>query len=160
MRTRLCNSAGYGSGVTPTTPTPTRSALPVGLGRCSFGSVERKELVLFDISGSYWMSWSDWGAVPSIGFLTSDPFPPDTNVYTTISLSQHAVRDPAVRAGHGGNAWAFIYEWTVHRPDGEVDIVSPEEWHNAEFIDNVHTVTYVLVVYGGDAEAQINIFTR
>lgn len=112
-----------------------------------------------DIAWSYRLTWNDPTLGGSPGFLTSDPLPPGSNVYTAIALSRHDV-DESTDSFSGGTAWSFIYEWTVHTSDGRTHKVSPRTWSNAEFIDNVHTITYALYVRRGSGVAQINVFTR
>jgi hypothetical protein len=115
-----------------------------------------------DIAWSSWITASYNIQGGQIFWLTSDPFTPGFNVFSSISLSEHRVitKDPHIVRARP-SAWAYIYAWTVFTPDGKIQEIKEYTYSNAAWIDNVHTITYALYVSGGcSASTQISIFIR
>lgn len=93
--------------------------------------------------------------------FTTDPFPPGTNVFASISLSfldtlfEGKIPDPTFAAA------AFVNWWTVYLPDGSESQQQPGSGfnQNAAGIQNVARINFVLFAERAWAIAQINVLS-
>jgi len=105
-----------------------------------------------------------WISIIAPGFFVvrdTLPFPPGTNVYASISLSDvntlFAANDPDPKFA----TTAFVESWTFYNPDGSESEpqVGMGFSQNAVEVENCATIKFALVGDRVAATAQINIFT-
>jgi hypothetical protein len=91
--------------------------------------------------------------------FTTDPFPPGTNVWASISLSQAGTQF-ASTALEPTFSVAYVWAWSTYNPDGSE---SPEQvgkgfTQNSVGVANCARITFVLAAGKAFATAQINVF--
>jgi hypothetical protein len=93
--------------------------------------------------------------------FTSDPFPPGTNVYANISLSDanNYFEDASISPRFV--ATGYIEWWTVYQADGteSAPYLGMGFNQNAVAVNNCVRIRFALVGFRVSATAQVNIFT-
>ena len=117
-----------------------------------------------DIFATYSLLHDDGNGLGSTGFNTTGNFAPGTNVWVTAALCSVRANDLAVSQGRILAASAFIQNWSVYGPDGEIHAgANPNPnnpFMNAALIPNCANVTFGVFAAGGYAQALITFFSR
>lgn len=95
-------------------------------------------------------------------FFTISPFPPGTNVYASISLSEISTSFGGSDPDPKFSVVAKIISWSVYQPDGTESQPQPggmEIIQNAVGVENCARITFMLAGDRVAASAQINIFS-
>jgi len=105
----------------------------------------------------YWISIISPGSFFMLRF-TAGPFPPGTNVYANIALSEvntmFSGNDPDSKFAADAN----IVTWTFYEPNGTQSAPQVgDSSSNAVAVDNCATITFMLSGARVAAKAQINV---